>query len=117
MRDFNVNSFLHNLQVLQSGKLAVVQKKAPAATGLSQQGPWEDLRLSDSQTIGAARRRATPAVRRRFQFAIARCNVCLCAAGNVMASDRRPVDNVDSRVRSQTYGLKKNCTAFSAVRG
>src|SRR5262249_13040396 len=30
---------------------------------------------------------------------------------------RRPVDNVDSRVRSQTYGLKKNCTAFSAVRG
>src|SRR5262249_61268497 len=30
---------------------------------------------------------------------------------------RRPVDYVDSRVRSQTYGLKKNCTAFSAVRG
>jgi len=30
---------------------------------------------------------------------------------------RRPVDNVDSGVRSQTYGLKKNCTAFSAVRG
>src|SRR5262245_22991804 len=29
----------------------------------------------------------------------------------------RPVDSVDSRVRSQTYGLKKNCTAFSAVRG
>ena len=28
-----------------------------------------------------------------------------------------PVDNVDSRLRSQTYELKKNCTAFSAVRG
>src|SRR5262245_18886399 len=34
--------------------------------------------------------------------------VRLCTGG--------PVDSVDSRVRAQTYGLKKNCTAFSAVR-
>ena len=36
-----------------------------------------------------------------------RHGVRLCTGG--------PVDSVDSRVRVQTYGLKKNCTAFSAV--
>jgi len=46
-------------------------------------------------------------------------NIASKRPSNVMASvmHRRPVDNVNSRVRSQIHGLKKNCTAFSAVRG
>src|SRR5262249_47204843 len=76
--------------------------------------PWEVLNLSDSQTIGA-----TPAVRPAVSSLRGATFAC-APRGNVMASgyaQAATVDNVDSRVGSQTYGLKKNCTAFSAVRG
>ena len=90
--------------------------------------PW---RPGPSQTRVLGRARGYPIRERSARRGVAR-RLLSCAVSSLRSATfacapratswrqvmhRRPVDNVDSRVRSQTYGLKKNCTAFSAVRG